>query len=341
MIIEKNIDLRLHSTMRLGGRASFSATIKSKEDLFEAIRFGNDNGLKIIPIGSGSNVIWRDTGFNGLLLINRIQGLSVEDSGDEVIIRAGAGVNWDELVSKSVELNLTGIESLSLIPGTVGATPIQNVGDYGQEVSDTIVEIECYDLKTNQFSILKNADCDFGYRTSRFKTFDKKKYIITEVTFKLSKDFPILPLYPAVQNYFDDNDIKVTSPQTIRNAVIDIRKNKLPDPSEIANNGSFFSNPIISEHKFNQLQSEFSNIVYWQTEEGKYKIPAAWLIEDVGMKGYDDEETGMSIWPKQAVVFINKSANTTSDLLKFKQKIISLVFDKYGITLEQEPEFLP
>jgi UDP-N-acetylmuramate dehydrogenase len=341
MILEKNVDLRLFSTMRLGGRASHAMRLKNKFDVVEAVKYAKENELEILVVGKGSNIIWQDSGFSGLLLINEIEHLDVIKNENNWQINVGAGNNWDAFVEYTTKNNLTGIEALSLIPGTVGATPVQNVGAYGQEVSQTIESIEAYDIQSNNFVNFKKSDCQFGYRTSRFKTEDSHSYIITSISFKLSKDLPVLPLYPAAENYFKDNNIKVISSPSIRDAVINIRTNKLPDPDLIANNGSFFKNPVISPNKYNQLIEKFPNIAYWETEDGNYKIPAAWLIENVGMKGYDDPETGMSIWPKQAVVFVNKNAKTTSDLLKFKHKITKLVLDKYGIELEQEPEILP
>ena len=341
MVIEKNTDLRLFSTMRLGGKAKYSARIENKNDLIRAVNFAKENNLPIICVGKGSNIIWRDEGFNGLLIINEIKGIRFEDNGDHVLASSGSGEIWDDLVTKSVELNLSGIESLALIPGTTGATPVQNVGAYGQEVSDTISEIEMFDLQNGQFVTIKTKDCDFGYRTSRFKKQDKNRFIIINVNFKLSKDYPNLPLYPAVQNYLDDNDIKVISPSVVRNAVIAIRSAKLPDPAEVANNGSFFSNPVIDESDFIEIQKKYEDIVYWQTSDGKYKLSAAWLIDKAGFSNFEDEETGMATWPTQSLVIVNRSANNTKSLLNFRDKIFNKVESLFGIKLEQEPELLP
>ena len=341
MVIEKNTDLRLFSTMRLGGRSKYSARIKDKNDLIRAVNFAKENDLPIICIGKGSNVIWKEEGFNGLLIINEIGGIKFDDMGEYVLATSGSGEIWDELVEKAVDLNLSGIESLALIPGTTGATPIQNVGAYGQEVSDTISEIEMFDLQNGEFIIMKPTECEFGYRTSRFKKQDKNRFIITSVSFKLSKDYPNLPLYPAVQHYLEDNNIKVISPAVVRKAVIAIRSSKLPDPAEIANNGSFFSNPIIDRSKFIELQKKFEDIVYWQTAEGKYKLSAAWLMDQAGFSNFEDKETGMSTWPTQSLVIINRSATATNDLIAFRNKILDKIEALFGIRLEQEPELLP
>jgi len=341
MVIEKNTDLRLFSTMRLGGRAKHSARVKNKNDLIRAVNFAKENNFPIICVGKGSNVIWKEEGFNGLLIINEIMGIKFEDKGDYVLATTGSGEIWDDLVTKAVELNLSGIESLALIPGTIGATPVQNVGAYGQEVSDTISEIEMFDLQNGEFITVKAEDCEFGYRTSRFKKQDKNRFIIIGISFKLSKDYPNLPLYPAVQNYLNDNGIKVVSPSVVRNAVIAIRSAKLPDPAEVANNGSFFSNPIIGRSEFIEIQKKFEDIVYWQTSDGKYKLSAAWLIDKAGFSNFEDKETGMATWPTQSLVIINRSATSTNDLLDFRDKITSKVESIFGIKLEQEPELLP
>ncbi len=341
MKVMQNTDLRLYSTMRLGGRADFSAVISNKNDLVEAVNFAKDNKLEIVIIGKGSNVIWKDEGFSGLLLINEINWIEEETHPDGWLFTVGSGYNWNDLVMHTVKKGLTGIEALALIPGTVGATPIQNVGAYGQEVSNTIVNIEAYDLKEDKFVNISNRESEFGYRTSRFKTKDKKRFIICSVSFKLTSERPNVPLYPSVQNYFDDHKITDINPKTISSAVIEIRTSKLPNPNIVANNGSFFSNPIISQEHFINLQKQFEDIVYWQTENGQYKLSAAWLIDHAGFTNYYDKETGMATWPKQSLVLINKHAKTTADLLKFKDKITKKVYEFFKINLEQEPELLP
>jgi len=341
MKVMQNTDLRLYSTMRLGGRADFSAVISNKNDLVEAVNFAKDNKLEIVIIGKGSNVIWKDEGFSGLLLINEINWIEEETHPDGWLFTVGSGYNWNDLVMHTVKKGLTGIEALALIPGTVGATPIQNVGAYGQEVSNTIVNIEAYDLKEDKFVNISNQESEFDYRTSRFNTKDKKRFIICSVSFKLTSERPNVPLYPSVQNYFDDHKIIDINPENISSAVIEIRTSKLPNPNIVANNGSFFSNPIISQEHFINLQKQFEDIVYWQTENGQYKLSAAWLIDHAGFTNYYDKETGMATWPKQSLVLINKHAKTTADLLKFKDKITKKVHEFFKINLEQEPELLP
>jgi UDP-N-acetylmuramate dehydrogenase len=249
-------------------------------------------------------------------------------------------MNWDEFVAKTVEMGLTGIEFMSLVPGTVGATPVQNVGAYGGEVATTLTTIEAYDKQERRFVILRGSDCQFGYRTSRFKTSDRGRFYITNVTFFLQTGNPQPPYYRALQQYLEEHQItgKIT-PQVVRDAVIAIRSAKLPDPKVVANNGSFFANPVVPSDTFVQLAADFPDIPHWPTDKG-VKISAAWLIEQVGFKDYHDPETGMGTWPKQPLVLVNEHAQTTAQLKVFRQKILDAVQAKFHITLQQEPELI-
>lgn len=342
MFILENVPLTGYSTMRLGGKAAYVTDISDRRDVAEAIAWAEARQLPVMMIGEGSNIVWRDEGYPGLLIINKIEGFEVISEYDTgVYVTAGAGMNWDNFVAQTVSKGLSGVEFLSLVPGTVGATPVQNVGAYGAEVSSTITTIEAYDMQTKSFVTLRGSDCAFGYRTSRFKTTDKHRFFITAVTFFLQKTTPEPPFYGALQTYFDQNNITKVTIQTIRDAVIAIRSAKLPDPAQIANNGSFFANPVVDQGTFAQLSADFSDIPHWPVENDMVKISAAWLIEQAGFKDYHDSETGMATWPKQPLVLINEHAESTAQLLTFKQKILDAVGSKFGITLVQEPELLP
>ena len=338
MQIYENVSLKLHSTMRLGGTARYCCTVTNEEDLLEAVEFASSKHAPLRAIGSGSNIIWRDEGFSGLLIIVNIMGYELITN---TTIRYGAGVVWDDAVKISVDKNLTGIETLSLIPGTVGATPIQNVGAYGCEVIDTIVSVRAYDTHQKSFVELTNEECRFAYRMSRFKSDDSGRFIITAVTFELSESAPKQPFYESLQSYFDTNAITAYSLQQVRDAVIAIRSAKLPDPTKIANNGSFFANPVIEEPHLRGLLTDYPDIKYWPLEGGKVKIAAGWLLEQAGFKDYHDSDTGMATWPTQSLVLINEHASSAQQLLQFKQKIVSAVHEKFNIILEQEPELLP
>ncbi|MDQ2973196.1 MAG: UDP-N-acetylmuramate dehydrogenase [bacterium] len=335
--IEENAALNVHSTMGLGGNARYLTSVQTNEELVEAVDWAVKNTQCVLPIGSGSNIIWRDEGFDGLVIVIDIKGK--EYFGDK-LVKLNAGENWDDAVAYSVSQGLSGLETLSLIPGTVGATPVQNVGAYGSEVSDTMVELKAYDLKELCMVTIKNQDCAFAYRTSRFKTIDKGRFIITSVTFKLSDKYKTPPFYGSLQSYLDEHNITDYSPASLRQAVIAIRQSKLPNPEEVANNGSFFANPIVDAEKFNNLKTSYPNMPAWPTPEGKFKLAAGWLVEQAGFKDVHDEKTGMAVWPKQSLVLINENASSTADLLEFRDKIINAVDNKFGITLEQEPELI-
>jgi len=327
--------------MRLGGTAAYMLDIHQTSEISEAVAWAEERGLPVLMIGSGSNIVWRDEGYPGLILVNKIQGFEIHEEGGDFLVVIAAGENWDQTVERTVREGLTGIEALSLIPGTAGATPVQNVGAYGQEIAQTLVSVEAYDLQTKQMVAIPNEECEFGYRTSRFKTRDRGRFLITSITLRLKRDNPRPPFYAALEKYLADNGITSYTPQIIRDAVITIRTAKLPDPAKVANNGSFFANPTISQEHFAKLQAEYSDVPNWPTSDGRVKIPAAWLVEQAGFKDYHDPETGMGTWPKQPLVLVNEHAESTAQLLKFRQKILDAVQQKFGITLEQEPELLP
>lgn len=342
MDILQNVSLAEHSTMGLGGSASYLVAIENNMELIEALSWAQQQKLPVIMIGSGSNIVWQDAGFPGLVIVNHIQRYeSFKEDDTNVYITAGAGENWDAVCERTAQAGLTGIEALSLIPGTVGATPVQNVGAYGQEISQTLTTIEAFDTKLKDFVNLRPDDCGFGYRTSRFKTTDRGRFFITALTLHLRKGNPLPPYYASAQKYFDDHGITDITPLALRQAVIAIRQSRLPDPAKVRNNGSFFANPIISSDDLVRVRAGYPDIPSWTLADSSAKIPAAWLIEHAGFKDYKDQETGMATWPTQPLVLVNEHAKSTADLLKFKQKITDAVQAKFGITLIQEPELMP
>ena len=342
MNILQDVSLAKYSTMGLGGKAAYLTEVRTPPEVAEALQWAKEKNLPALMIGGGSNIVWSDDGFDGLLLIDLIPGYeALAEDEQSVTLKIGSGEQWDGIVAQTVAAGLTGIESLSLVPGSTGATPIQNVGAYGQEVSETLVEVEAFDTKANDFVKIPAAECGFSYRNSRFKTGpDRGRFFITAITLKLRKGDPQPPFYRTLQAYLDEHHITEFTPKTIRKAVIAIRTSKLPDPAVIRNTGSFFANPIIDEERFLDIQDRFPDIPNWMTEAG-IKLSAAWLISQAGFKDFHDAETGMGTWPKQPLVLVNEKANSTADLLRFKQKIVDAVQAKFGITLEQEPEFLP
>lgn len=324
--------------MRLGGTAEALTTVATKNELVKAIQWAEDHHKPHLMLGGGSNVIFSD-GYHGLVIINALHGFEVlvEDTSGATI-RVGAGENWDDVVARTVKMGLTGIEKLSAIPGTAGATPVQNVGAYGAEIKDTFVELEAYDTNTKQFVTLTNADCKFAYRTSIFKSPYHRHYIITSITLKLSKSNPEPPFYESLQRYLDKHTITIYTPQTIRQAIIAIRAQKLPDPHIIANTGSFFKNPIVEKGILGHIQQSYGEVPYYEMPDAKVKLLAGWLIDKAGLKGY--RAHGMKVYEQNALVFVNESAKTYADLAAFKQEIIKKVEQAFCVTLEQEPELI-
>ncbi len=342
MNILPDINLAAYSTMGVGGNAAFLVEVTSRMEVLEALSWAQTKQLPVVMIGGGSNIIWRDEGFPGLVMVDKILGYTTyEEDETNVYLTLGSGEPWDSVVAHSVDAGLTGIESLSLIPGTAGATPVQNVGAYGQEISQTLTTIEAFDTQERDFVTLRGDDCGFGYRSSRFKTVDRGRFFITGLTLHLTRGNPQPPFYGALQTYLEAAKITEYTPASIRQAVITIRSSKLPDPAVIHNTGSFFANPIVNDSQLAYLRENFPGMPHWSVGTGSAKLSAAWLIEQAGFKDFYDPETGMATWPKQPLVLINKTAKSTADVLTFKQLIVDAVHSQFNITLEQEPELLP
>lgn len=336
MDIHTNIPLKSYTTMKLGGNARFMTDAHTAEEVASACRNARKQGLPIFILGGGSNIIVRDDGFNGIVIHNRIPGFEVvRDEPGQITIKIGAGENWDDAVKRSVEMNLSGIETLSAIPGTAGAAPVQNIGAYGQEIADTLVSLDAYDIETDGFVTLQNADCGFSYRHSIFRGRAAGRYVILSVTLRLYKSAPQPPFYAAVQDYFDAHNITIFTPQIVREAVVAIRADKLPDPTITPNTGSFFKNAIIEAWQLVDLKKEYPDIPTYDMPNGRFKIPTGWLIEQTGLKGKTLH--GMRVHDKNALVLINESAKSYNDLASAREEIMGAVRDKFRITIEQEP----
>jgi UDP-N-acetylmuramate dehydrogenase len=342
MFILENVPLTAYSTMRVGGKTRYLAEINDRRDIPEAVAWAEEHKVPLLMVGHGSNIIWRDEGFEGLLLVNKISGYELKSFDDDTAyLTVGAGEDWDSVVERAVKAGYSGIEQLSLIPGTSGATPVQNVGAYGREISDVLMTVEAYDIHERKFVTLTASDCEFSYRSSRFKTTDRDRFLISAITLILSKRPPVPPFYSSVERYLKEHNISNYSSKNIRRAIIAIRQSKLPNPEFVSNCGSFFQNPIIPRSKLVQLLADYPDIAYWDVDEYTVKLAAGWLIEHAGYKGMHDKETGMATWPAQALVLVNESASSAADVLKFRDKIVDIIRDTYDIELKQEPELLP
>lgn len=336
MDIHTAIPLKNYTTMRLGGDARFMVSATTVDDVVGIYRNAKQQNLPIFVLGGGSNVLANDEGYNGIVLLNRIKGFDIiSDDASSATIKLGAGETWDEVVERTVEMGLSGIEALSAIPGTAGAAPVQNIGAYGQEVADTLLSLEAYDTETDQVVTLDAAQCQFAYRHSIFRGEAMGRYCITSVTLKLYRQTPQPPFYAALQAYFDENNISIFTPAIVRQAVMVIRKDKLPDPAERPNTGSFFKNAIIEDWQYQDLLAQYPDMPSYDMPDGGHKIPTGWLIEQTSLKG--ELLHGMRVHDKNALVLINESARSYADLAAARAEIIQKVYDQFHIQIEQEP----
>ncbi|RUR15829.1 UDP-N-acetylmuramate dehydrogenase [Legionella sp. km535] len=334
-MIKQPFDLKAYNTFGFSVKSMAGAVISSANQLVEAIELAQLNQLPIIIIGGGSNIVLKNN-LPGLVLIIKIQGIDIiEEHAEYVYIRVGAGVVWDELVQYSLNQGWYGLENLSIIPGTVGACPIQNVGAYGVEIKDFFYELTALDINTLQEKVLTNNDCCFQYRDSIFKNEYKDKYVITSVTFKLSKNPQINLTDLNLRKELEHLPYDEISPESVRSAVITIRNRRLPKVDDIGNAGSFFMNPIVEENVFNNIFSQYKDLLFTPLEQKRFKISAGWLIDKCGWKGHQDNEVG--VYEKNPLVLINHGGGTGDQLLALSEKIEHSVFTTFGIKLKMEP----
>ncbi|MBQ9403234.1 UDP-N-acetylmuramate dehydrogenase [Candidatus Saccharibacteria bacterium] len=340
MIIKENVPLSTLTTMRLGGNARYVYEIEGLKDIPEAFNFAKNKNLPVFMLGGGANTIATDEGFDGVVIINKIKGIEViSETSDEVVVRAFGGEVWDDFVAWTVDRGYSGIEAMSKIPGTVGAAPVQNIGAYGQDVSQVIESVEAYDTKTSELVVIGREDMKMSYRSTIFNTGkDAGRYFIVAVTFVLENEEYIEgPLYGSLQKYLDEHNITEYSPKNIREAVSAIRAEKLPDPATTPSAGSFFKNIYLSDEEAEEAKAK--GIKVWEKPDGKKMINSGYLIESAGLKG--KLLHGFRVSDKASLVLINESAHAYSDLASAKKEIIDTVREKFGFTLEQEPVEIP
>ncbi|MCL1797495.1 MAG: UDP-N-acetylmuramate dehydrogenase [Eggerthellaceae bacterium] len=338
MQYRENVPLSTLTTMRLGGVAKYVVEAVSADDLVAAITFARGHAMPWFVLGGGSNVVARGN-YDGLIILNRVRGFEKLAEDDvSATYRIGAGEIWDSVVERLVEAGLSGIEAMSAIPGYTGSTPIQNVGAYGQEIADTLIELEAYDTACDEFVTLRAEDCGFSYRNSIFKNPETRHHIVLSLVLRLSKELPMPPFYPSLAKYLEDSALVDVTAAIIREAVVAIRSTILPDEKEIANAGSFFKNPLVDKALAEEVLVRFPDAPHWDMPTGKTKFAAGWLIDQAGLKGYS--AYGLQVYPKNALVVTNLCAQTGDDLDRFTAEIIAAVYEKFGITLEQEPETL-
>jgi UDP-N-acetylmuramate dehydrogenase len=336
MRFEEHKDLKALNTFGLKAFASYFVEINNAKELEIVFKDPLYSAHKKLILGGGSNILFTKD-FDGLVIKNNIKGIEIVNK-EEGIIKAGAGENWHEFVMFCIDKGLGGIENLSLIPGCVGASPMQNIGAYGVEIKDVFYELTAFDLTDGTFRTFSKHECHFGYRESVFKRELKDRYLIVDVSFKLSRDPKLSTHYGAINDELKKMGIEHPSIKDVSNAVIAIRQSKLPDPKEIGNAGSFFKNPEVNAEKYTSLKKEFGNLVAYPLENGDYKLAAGWLIEQSGLKGF--EMNGAAVHNKQALVLVNKHNTTGKTIYELSEYVLTKVFDKFGVRLEREVNIL-
>lgn len=330
-MIQQNISLKEFNTFGIDVKAKAFARFSSIDEL-KSILNENEN-LPLFILGGGSNILFTKD-VDALVLKNEIAGLEIIDETSETVtLKVGAGVVWHDFVLYTIENGWSGVENMSLIPGNVGASPMQNIGAYGVEIKDVFSYLEAFNLETKEIEIIDAATCKFGYRESIFKRDAKGKYIISAVVFQLNKTPDFKTNYGAIQTELEKNNTPL-SIRAISDAVIAIRQSKLPNPKELGNAGSFFKNPVISNDVFNVLVSKFPAIPNYPQDNGGVKLAAGWLIEQAGWKGKRIGNVGMH--EKQALVLVNYGGATGEELLAHSQKVIDSVKELFDVELERE-----
>ena len=335
MKIQENISLKNYNTFGVEAKAHYFVEVHDLHELKYATEFAKINHIKILFLGGGSNLLFTQD-FDGLVIKLNLKGISEEILDENhVLVSAKAGENWHEFVLYTLSKNYGGLENLSLIPGNVGTCPIQNIGAYGTEIKDHFVSCKALNLETSEIEELSLEDCKFGYRDSIFKTSAKGKYVIVEVTFKLTTQNHLIKTeYGAISTELKSLGIENPTIQEVSKAVINIRQSKLPNPAEIGNAGSFFKNPSIPLEQFENLKEKFSEIQGYANGDW-VKVPAGWLIENAGWKG--KQIGNVASHKLQALVIINATGNASGkEIYDFSTQIIESVKEKYGIELERE-----
>jgi len=336
MIIKENISLLSYNTFGIDAKADYFIEYSSVEELQTALKSEIVKSNRLLHIGGGSNLLFMKD-FKGVILHSAINFIKkVSEDTDTVMLEAGAVVDWDDFVAYTVENGWGGVENLSLIPGEVGASAVQNIGAYGVEVQDVIIEVNAVEIETGESKIFSVEDCQYGYRESIFKKELKGKYIITSVVFKLQKQAQFKLNYQHLEaEVLKNGDINL---QNIRQTIIAVRESKLPDPKIFGNAGSFFMNPVISKAHFNELLAQYPQMPHYFVSETEEKVPAGWLIDQCGWKGKQIGNAG--VHDKQALVLVNKGGATGAEIVYLAEQIQASVKSRFGIELRAEVNYI-
>ncbi len=345
LAIESNVALAPLTTIGIGGAARFFFRAKRVDEIQAAVKWARENRSELFILGGGSNLLISDGGFDGLVLHADLRGITVESEDEYATVKVAAGEPWDEFVAMAVGNRWAGIECLSGIPGSTGATPIQNVGAYGQDVSETIVRVEALDRTTGRVRTFTNAECRFGYRASLFKNHERDRHVVVSVTFRLKRDGEASIRYPELKKFIDEKGVSIDDLQGVRDAVIVIRKLKgmVIDPSDpdTKSDGSFFMNPVITPAEYESFarRDGAAAAPHFPAEDGNVKLSAAWLIEHAGFnKGFTHGKVGLS--SKHTLAVINRGGGTAREVVDLVALIRNEVREKFGVEIHPEPNFI-
>lgn len=334
MQIQENISLKPYNTFGIDAKAKYFSTFSTVDQLEELLNYKPQTTNNKLILGGGSNILFTKD-FDGLVLKNELKGIDlIKEDEHHYYVKAAAGENWHQFVLYCINRNYAGVENLSLIPGNVGASPMQNIGAYGVEIKEVFEQLEAFHINDKKIITFSANDCEFSYRESVFKRKYKDQFVILNVTFRLRKQPVFHTSYGAVAQELEKMGVKELSIQAISQAVINIRSGKLPDPKEIGNAGSFFKNPEIDNHQFHELAQRFPNIVGYPVANNKTKLAAGWLIEQCGWKGYREGDAGCHA--RQALVLVNYGNAKGEEIYNLSEKIKQSVKEKFGVELERE-----
>ena len=337
--MKTNVSLKPYNSFGFDAVAKYFVEINDVDALRQLVTAPEFEKEKHLILSGGNNVLFQKEYFDGIVVLINTKGIEIlEERDNDVVIRAQAGEDWPEFVKTMVAKGLHGVENLAHIPGKVGAAPVQNIGAYGMELKDSFMQCEAIELTTGKKRVFSKEDCRFGYRESIFKSELKGQYVITSVDFLLKKEAPLHLEYGNIKAYLSEHGIETPTLLQLHNAICAIRDAKLPNVKQIGSAGSFFKNPVISAEQFEALQKEYPNIPHYPDTEGMVKVPAGWLIEQAGWKGWRNEYVG--VYDKQALVLVHYGGGTGQDIVELAQRIQQSVEEKFGIWVSPEVNFV-
>jgi UDP-N-acetylmuramate dehydrogenase len=337
--MKTNINLQPYNSFGFDAVAKQFVEINAVSDLQTLIKSGALPRQKTLILSGGNNILFQNEVFDGLVVYINTKGIEIlKEGGNDVVVRAQAGEDWPDFVRFCVGKGWHGVENLAHIPGKVGAAPVQNIGAYGMELKDSFAQCEAMDLVTGETKVFTKEECRFGYRESIFKGELKGRYVITSVDFLLKKDAPLNLEYGNIKSYLEENGISRPTLQQLHDAICTIRDAKLPDVKQIGSTGSFFKNPVIERAQFETLLKEYPTMPHYDEPNGKVKVPAGWLIEQAGWKGWRNEHVG--VYDKQALVLVHYGGGKGQDIVQLAHRIQESVEEKFGIRISPEVNFV-